>query len=241
MMMQKDQKQNNERLQKEIERRRLGLKKPEELKIKKVEEPIEEEEEEENHENKTSHLQTKSYPQNSDIEKENVHEKVNSDFNIDENEIEEEEQFEEEEAQIKNIDKSDTENPEKERNKKNSQMDNQKIDGNLQNKHFSKSIDNLLRSTDSLNERREKGSVLYKNLSPSQIQLFSRLAKLFKSMDTIYDACQIVWNIMKNDSNFEINILLSQIQTSYGDFLIEALISFADSDGIIIPEIVSPK
>ena len=105
----------------------------------------------------------------------------------------------------------------------------------------SQSIEEFLLSKDDIFQRKAKGSKMYFDLTPDQIRLICNLAKLFNSMDTIYSATQIVWNVMKTDETFNVDILLSQIQTSYGDFLIEALKCYADLEGIIIRHIESPR
>lgn len=102
------------------------------------------------------------------------------------------------------------------------------------------SIERFIRSTDTIYERREKGIQRLENLNPEQRAQISSLAKLFNNWKTAYASSRVVWNTMKADSKFDVNILLSQIPVSYGDFLIEALTTFAEQEGILIQKIESP-
>lgn len=102
------------------------------------------------------------------------------------------------------------------------------------------SIERFIRSTDTLYERREKGKIRLDSLSPEQREKINVLAKLFNNWKTAYASSRVVWNTMKADTTFDVNILLSQIPVSYGDFLVEALTTFAQQEGIIIQKIESP-
>lgn len=103
-----------------------------------------------------------------------------------------------------------------------------------------RSIERFIRSTDTLYERREKGKIRLENLSPEQREKINVLASLFNNWKTAYASSRVVWNTMKADNTFDVNILLYQIPVSYGDFLIEALTTFAEQEGILIQKIESP-
>lgn len=102
------------------------------------------------------------------------------------------------------------------------------------------SIERFIRSTDTLYERREKGKSRLENLSQEQREKIDALSQLFNNWKTAYASSRVVWNTMKADSTFDVNILLYQIPVSYGDFLVEALTTFAEQEGIIIQKIESP-
>ena len=104
-----------------------------------------------------------------------------------------------------------------------------------------KSIERFLLSKDNIYQRRTRGAKLFDGLSPEKIQQICELAKLFNAWNTAYNSSKVVWDTMKKDDNFDIDILLSQIAVSYGDFLIEGLKTFAKQEGIHIKDIVSPK
>lgn len=101
-------------------------------------------------------------------------------------------------------------------------------------------IERFLNSTNTIYERREKGKRRMKLLSPEKQQKISEYAKLFGDWTTAYINSRLVWKVMKSEPEFDINLLLSQIPVSFGDFLIEALITFAQNDGMHVPDIVRP-
>ena len=102
------------------------------------------------------------------------------------------------------------------------------------------SIERFFMSNDTIYERRARGSKRLDGLTQEQLKQLYELAGLFVNWRTAYSSSQVVWNVMKTDNSFDIDVLLSQIPVSYGDFLVEALTTFAQQEGIHIKEIVSP-
>ena len=109
-----------------------------------------------------------------------------------------------------------------------------------QDPQFSGSVDRFLGSKDNLMGRIDRGSKMYSHLSPEEVQKIEELAKLFVRWEKAYDACKVVWNLMKEDDSFDVDILISQVPVSFADFLIEALKTFAANEGIPVPDIQNP-
>lgn len=95
----------------------------------------------------------------------------------------------------------------------------------------------FLSSSDNLIERRKRGGEIYRRSSKREIALIQKLASLFISWDVAYDASLSVWEVMKKDNKFEVEALLSQLPVSYGDFLVEAVKTFAELNGVKIDRI----
>lgn len=102
------------------------------------------------------------------------------------------------------------------------------------------SIEKFLTSKGNIYQRRSRGARLYEDLDQQQVKQISELAKLFTAWNTAYSSSKVVWDVMKNDDKFDIDVLLSQIPISYGDFLIEGLTTFAQNEGIHLKEITRP-
>ena len=105
---------------------------------------------------------------------------------------------------------------------------------------FSGSIDRFLGSKDNLFGRIDRGAGLYSHLNPDEAKRIEELAKLFVRWEKAYEACRTVWNIMKEDDTFDVDILISQVPVSFADFLIEGLKTFAAKEGIPVPEMQNP-
>ena len=95
----------------------------------------------------------------------------------------------------------------------------------------------FLSSSDNLLQRRKRGIETYKRLTQREIAQILKLCSLFTSWEVAYDASLAVWDVMKHSENFEIEALLSQLPVSFGDFLVEAIKSFAQVAGIKIDRI----
>ena len=92
----------------------------------------------------------------------------------------------------------------------------------------------FLSSSDNLMERRKRGNKVYQTLNKKEIAQILKLVSLFTSWDVAYDASLSVWEVMEHSEKFDIEALLSQLPVSYGDFLVEAVKTFAEVAGIKI-------
>lgn len=108
-------------------------------------------------------------------------------------------------------------------------------------KELNKDIPNIgsplirfLSSSDNLLERRRRGNEVYRTLNRQEIAQILKLCSLFTSWDVAYDASLSVWEVMEHSEKFDIEALLSQLPVSYGDFLVEAVKTFAEVSGIKI-------
>ena len=97
---------------------------------------------------------------------------------------------------------------------------------------LSRSISKFLSTDDDLLTRMERGKEKFRELSEIETQTIRKIASLFKDWKTAYTVSMNIWNMMKNDDEFDVDVLLSQTPVSYGDFLVEALNTFAEKEGI---------
>ena len=103
-----------------------------------------------------------------------------------------------------------------------------------------KSMRMFLSSTEDLYGRIRHGKEIFPNLSPQMVRQILKLVSLFASWDVAYDASLAVWEVMQQSDEFNVDALLSQLPVSYGDFLVEALKTFAEASGIQFKNIDNP-
>lgn len=97
-------------------------------------------------------------------------------------------------------------------------------------------INNIQSSSNIYSEienKRQKGMKLFDKLAKEEQQKILELSKRFKDWPSAYEASKFVWNIIKNDPTFNIDILLSQIKFCFADFLIIVIQNLALSEGRI--------
>ncbi|OHT08269.1 hypothetical protein TRFO_04866 [Tritrichomonas foetus] len=98
----------------------------------------------------------------------------------------------------------------------------------------------FLASKDDLFERRKRGATVIKTMNQDLIRQILRLVSLFASWDVAYDASLAVWEVMQKSDDFDVDALLSQLPVSYGDFLVEALKTFAEASGLQFTDVDNP-
>jgi hypothetical protein len=64
-------------------------------------------------------------------------------------------------------------------------------------------------------------------------QEISFLAGLLSSWDDAYEGSKKVWEKMKTDPDFDIDVLISQIQFAFADFLVDAIRQFMHDEGFV--------
>jgi hypothetical protein len=69
----------------------------------------------------------------------------------------------------------------------------------------------------------ETGRERYETLNDQRREQVNGLALLFQSWKDAYDASIRVWEIMKSDPRFEIDVLLARIELAFADFLVKAI------------------
>jgi hypothetical protein len=69
----------------------------------------------------------------------------------------------------------------------------------------------------------ETGAEKYETLDDMRREQVNGLALLFLSWKDAYDASRRVWEIMKSDAGFEIDVLLARIELAFADFLVKAI------------------
>lgn len=102
------------------------------------------------------------------------------------------------------------------------------------------SVNIFLSSKQDLVGRKDRGSFYYKRLSPELQKMYDELTQLFIDWNKAYDSSQTIWEKMRNDDDFDVDILISRISISFADFLVEALITFAKNEGIETLDIQHP-
>lgn len=68
----------------------------------------------------------------------------------------------------------------------------------------------------------------------------NELLALFNDWPSVYDACVAVWQVMRINQAFDVNVLLARMPFSFACFLTEALENFAEEEGITLPELILP-
>ncbi|OHS98944.1 hypothetical protein TRFO_34712 [Tritrichomonas foetus] len=94
------------------------------------------------------------------------------------------------------------------------------------------SITKFLSSNDNIYQRMERGQRVYNKLSEEEMKRIKKWSKMFTSWTTAYKVSANIWDIMQKEDDFDVDALLAKIPVSYGDFLVEALNTFAEAAGI---------
>jgi hypothetical protein len=81
-----------------------------------------------------------------------------------------------------------------------------------------------------LSDIRDRGARKFETMSEEQKARINELAMWFRRWDNAYDGSKRVWEIMKNDDEFDIDVLISQIQLSFADFLVSAILEFREEE-----------
>jgi hypothetical protein len=77
-----------------------------------------------------------------------------------------------------------------------------------------------------------KDDTHYEGLNPDRRQQMDGLVYLFTSWPLAYDHSKCVWELMKTDPGFDVNILISRIPLTFADFLVNAIRSFMTNEGL---------
>ena len=91
-----------------------------------------------------------------------------------------------------------------------------------------------------LSGRISRGMKLFDPMNPQDKAKILELAKLFTEWAESYDASQKVWEVMKEDQSFELDVLLSQIPVTFADFLVEAIKTFSFEESLDVSESLPP-
>lgn len=105
----------------------------------------------------------------------------------------------------------------------------------------SASIERFLSDHRGIEERISDGKIRQKKISREEFERIQKYAHLFVSWETAYRSVQQVWEVMKIDPQFEVNVLISMMPITFADFTVSGLKQFAVEEGIIIPELPSPQ
>jgi hypothetical protein len=87
----------------------------------------------------------------------------------------------------------------------------------------------------SIQTRVHDGGENYNTLPVDQRQQIQFLAGLFCRWEDAYDGSKRVWEIMKADPQFDLNVLIAQIQLSFADFLVHAIRKFMTDEDFSYP------
>jgi hypothetical protein len=86
---------------------------------------------------------------------------------------------------------------------------------------------------DQLDERVTRGRERFRTMDEGHRRDINVLAGLFMKWEDAYESSKTVWERMKTDPGFDINVLISKIPFAFADFLVDAIRQFMLDEGFI--------